>query len=110
MKMYSIISMPKSRIADYHLEFNDFTVCLDFMENEEGLIYMRRISFDGYGCCEVNSPNTNLNPHESNLFVNQFKSGVLNQDLTKSLVEKLITTNSEYIWEDALKASAIFYI
>ena len=96
--------MPKTRPADYYLEFNNFSVCIDFKEDMNGLIYLVRISFDGYGCCEVNNPNTTLDTYESSRFVDQLKSNNLDQETIKNLVDKLISTNGSTIRKDALKA------
>ena len=45
--------MPESRKADYYLSCLDSSVFIDFNRSNENLISLVRISFDGYGCCNL---------------------------------------------------------
>lgn len=44
--------MPNSRMADYIVGCLDSSVYIDFNKDKKDKICIKRISFDGYGCCE----------------------------------------------------------
>ncbi len=50
---FFITTMPNSRPAHYHLGCLGGSVFMDFDNDETGRIQLKRISFDGYGCCEL---------------------------------------------------------
>ena len=55
-QQFMITSMPASRPAHYHLGYDDSSVFIDFDNQDDDLIVLKRISFDGYGCCiQINS-------------------------------------------------------
>jgi len=100
---FFVTSMPESRKADYYLGCLDGSVFFDFNQSNENLISLSRISFDGYGCCDLGQNTNQLNYESSNKFLQVIKEEKLNQkDLTK-LVKELIDSNVEYIWLDALE-------
>ena len=100
-ELFSITTMPPTRPADYYLCYLDGCVFIDFNKNQTGQIQLIRISFDGYGCCNVQ----NAIPMESNdvkAFKAMMKTGILDQSLLVTIVKKTIAANKDLIWEDAL--------
>lgn len=97
-------TMPKTRQADYCLSCLDDSVFMDFNLNKDNCIYLVRISFDGYGCCNLEQPSEPLNQDYSIEFINQMKNENLNQKNIENLVRELIELNKEQIWEDALES------
>jgi hypothetical protein len=67
-----------------------------------GKVYLKRISFDGYGCCRIEHSET-LNNDESKKFIDEMRKEIINQSTVEKLVLTLIQLNSDRIWADALK-------
>jgi len=95
-------TMPKTRKADYYLGCLDSSVFMDFNCSEDNRISLRRISFDGYGCCSLESGANHLNQNDSRKFIQEMGKEKLNQDTITTLVKEVIKINKEYIWSDAL--------
>lgn len=95
-------TMPESRKADYYLGCLDSSVFIDFnrIVNQISLV---RISFDGYGCCNLDKKAELLNKEESALFIKELDKESLNQEVITVLVKKAIEINAEHIWNDALE-------
>lgn len=95
--------MPESRKADFYLGCLDSSVYIDFNKSDENLISLCRISFDGYGCCNLQDKTSYLSLELSNRFIEEMAKEELNQEIITTIVKELIKINREYIWEDALK-------
>lgn len=95
--------MPDTRIADYYLGCLDGSVFIDINSDANNQIYLKRISFDGYGCCNLKEIENKLNQTDSELFRNEMSKSELNQDNLENLILKLIELNRAQIWLDALK-------
>lgn len=94
--------MPDPRTADHYLGCLDGFVFLDFNVSNDGLIALIRISFDGYGCCNLGAQAVNLSAADSQEFLVEIEKEVLNQEALGRLVGELLKINSASIWEDAL--------
>ena len=96
-------SMPNTRIADFYLGCLDGCVFIDFNLSKDRCIYLRRISFDGYGCCDLDERGILMEKEESQLFIDIFEKEELDQEIMTNLITKTIEINKQYIWQDALK-------
>lgn len=96
-------SMPNTRIADYYLGCLDGCVFIDFNLDNDNCIYLKRISFDGYGCCNLDGKILSMDKEESQLFIETYSKEDLNQEIITNLIIKTIEINMEHIWQDALK-------
>ena len=94
--------MPDTRKADFYLGCLDSSVFIDFNLTSDNLISLCRISFDGYGCCNIADSNT-LNSELSKRFIEEIKKDKLEQEKLTPLVKEIIKLNQEYIWTDALE-------
>ena len=94
--------MPDSRKADFYLGCLDGSVFIDFNQTSDGLISLCRISFDGFGCCNLTNPNNLLNFELSKKFIEEIKKDELDQEKLTPIVKEIIKINHEYIWTDAL--------
>ena len=80
------------------------SVFLDFNYTADKRIYLRRISFDGYGCCNIDDNDAIcLDRQLSKLFADEISKDVLDQDEITKYVLALIQLNKDNIWEDALE-------
>jgi len=95
-------TMPQTRKADFYLGCLDSSVFIDFNLNNNVQIYLKRISFDGYGCCEIEDSKM-LDQRDSIKFVEEMNKESIDQKTIELLVKSLIEINSEKIWTDALE-------
>ena len=95
--------MPDSRKADFYLGCLDSSVFIDFNLTSDNLISLCRISFDGYGCCNITDTKNSLNFELSKKFIEEIKKDKLDQEKLTPLVKEIIKINQEYIWTDALE-------
>jgi hypothetical protein len=96
-------TMPDSRKADYYLGCLDGCVFLDFNCTKDKHIILCRISFDGYGCCNLDNDAKCLDDKSSNTFLDEFSKDNLDQENITKIVLELIRLNKDNIWTDALK-------
>lgn len=99
--------MPETRQADYHLGCLGGSVFIDFNLNNIGQVYLKRISFDGYGCCEIKKTKT-LDQNDSIIFVTVMDKELTDYKVIEGLVNTLIRFNSNSIWSDALEEYKLF--
>jgi hypothetical protein len=95
--------MLNTRKADFYLGCLDGSVFIDFNRIGNDQISLVRISFDGYGCCNLDKKAESLNKVESALFIEELNKENLNQEAITALVKKAIEINEEHIWNDALQ-------
>ncbi len=95
--------MPESRKADFYLGCLDGSVFIDFNQTSNNLISLCRISFDGYGCCNITDTKNLLNFELSKKFIEELKKDKLDQEKLTPLAKEIIKINQAYIWTDALE-------
>ncbi|NOQ74007.1 MAG: hypothetical protein GQ574_18520 [Crocinitomix sp.] len=100
---FFIATMPGTRLADYYLGCVDSSVFIDFNLTSQKKIQLVRISFDGYGCCNLPKHSNLLNQEDSQIFIEELKKQPLDQAKLAVLVKKIIEINSGNIWSDALE-------
>ncbi len=96
-------TMPKTRPADFYLGCLNGSVFIDFNKTGNDQIVLVRISFDGYGCCNLKKEVELLNEEDSGLFIKEMNKESLNQEAITVLVKKSIEMNKKHIWIDALE-------
>jgi hypothetical protein len=107
---FYVTTMPSTRPANYYLGYLEGSVFLDF-DNVETRVCLKRISFDGYGCCELADTAIPLSEEDSKIFKDllqdvvkeQFQDVVKDQLTLKAIIKKAITINKKLIWTDALE-------
>jgi hypothetical protein len=96
-------TMPDSRKADFYLGCLDSSVFLDFNLTTDKRVYLCRISFDGYGCCEIEKNAICLSEESSKEFIAVIDRYILNQEKITKKVLELVRLNQDNIWNDALR-------
>lgn len=96
-------TMPDSRKADFYLGCLDGSVFLDFNYTTDGRIELCRISFDGYGCCNIDNNSKCLDDQFSKEFIYEIGKDNLDQEKITKVVLELIRLNKDNIWNDALE-------
>ncbi len=94
--------MPESRKADFYLGCLDGSVFIDFNQTVDGNISLCRISFDGYGCCDITNKANPLTVEMSKKFIEEMDREKLDQEKLTPLVKEIIKINKDHIWTDAL--------
>jgi hypothetical protein len=100
---FFVTKMPGTRPADFYLGCMDGSVYLDFDLTEDECICLRRISFDGYGCCNLYEDNNHLDKQQSEVFIAELAKEVLDQSVLTPIILQLIGMNIKNIWRDALE-------
>ena len=95
--------MPGTRKADVYLGCCDGSVFVDFNISKDNLISLVRISFDGYGCCNLDETAESLNATNSQEFLREIEQEILNQEAIGRLVQKIVKMNKDLIWKEALE-------
>ena len=96
-------SMPPSRRADFQFGFFEGSIFIDFNLNEDDIIYLKKISFDGYGCDTLEDNLVVLNSEDSIEFVKACRRQYLNEEVLAPLIRKTIIENQQHLWRDALQ-------
>ncbi|MBE7475824.1 MAG: hypothetical protein D8M26_10790 [Ignavibacteriae bacterium] len=96
-------TMPESRKADFYLGCLDGSVFLDFNYTTDKRINLCRISFDGYGCCNIDNNAKCLDDQLSQDFIYEIGKDNLDQEKITKFVLELIRLNEKNIWTDALE-------
>lgn len=94
--------MPDTRLADYYLGCLEGSVFMDFDNCEDKRIRLKRISFDGYGCCDLKDQAIPLDEVDSRAFKEIIEARLSDQSRLTTIVKKTILSNRKLIWEDAL--------
>ena len=77
------------------------SVFADFDTDDADIISLRRISFDGYGCCEVESI-TRMSSGDSRLLLDAIARGELGSVQVEEVLRRYFRQNKDVIWSDAL--------
>lgn len=91
-----------ARPCKYCLALQDDSVFADLEIDDAGCIYLVRISFDGFGCCEPEEGIGKIDAMNSKYIVTAIKSGNLKAPNVTEMLRSYFHANKSYLWEDAL--------
>ena len=77
------------------------SVFADFDVDDEGRAFLRRISFDGYGCCSGEF--RKMTVEESREFIAAADRSEVESSVFGSQLRSYFSANSDLIWVDALE-------
>ena len=89
-----------TRPCRFCLSLQGDSVFADFDVDAEGRAFLRRISFDGYGCCNGDFPK--MSYEDSHVLLKAVQSGALNDPTIDALLRGYFGRNAATIWSDAL--------
>ena len=101
-QIFFLTEMPAFRPADFCLGYFGGSVFLDFKNVSGDRISLIRVSFDGYGSCDLESLSTPLTKENSYLLKRIVQEGLMEQDSLRTIVREAIQLNKEHIWKDAI--------
>ena len=92
----------QTRPCSFCLSLQGGSVFADFETDPSGIISLRRISFDGFGCCEVRKEATRMSSEESRLLLDAIARSELDSVKVEEALRKYFRENKDLIWTDAL--------
>ena len=95
-------AMMATRPCSFCLCLQGGSVFADFDTDESEIVSLCRISFDGFGCCNVEGQTTRMSPDDSRLLLGAIASGQLETAQVESALRRYFAKNSNVIWPDAL--------
>jgi len=95
--------MPASRSSDLCLGLQDDSVFVDFSKNQEGVLTLIRISYDGYGCNKPVERITPLDAESSRQLIEASENESINSPRIHSILMEYFYQHKTTLWEDALK-------
>ena len=98
--------MPASRPSLYCLAFQDDSVFADFDIDEQGRVFIVRISFDGFGCCHTNHA-IPMSVDTSARFLHLLENENIKTREFASILENYFKENSGVIWKDAMEVHGL---
>jgi hypothetical protein len=91
-----------SRSCRFCLSLQDDSVFADFDVDDRGLVFLRRISFDGYGCCDVPETIKRMSNADSLALVEAHDRGEVGGREITTVLRAYFLDNIDVIWSDAL--------
>lgn len=78
------------------------SVFADFDTDAADIVSLRRISFDGYGCCGVGESVTKMSSGDSRLLLDAIARRELSTVEVEGVLRRYFRENQNLIWNDAL--------
>lgn len=97
-----------SRPCNYCLELQDSSVFADFVIDSAGHLFLKRISFDRFGCCEPEAGTGKMGMADSKRLISAIESGTLESPDVGHILRHYFIENKELLWEDALLENNLF--
>ncbi|MBK8040534.1 MAG: hypothetical protein IPK22_25880 [Verrucomicrobiaceae bacterium] len=94
--------MEPTRPCSFCLALQDGSVFADFDKDDDDLISLLRISFDGFGCCNISEPITKMSSEDSRLILDAVAQNEVGGELVEDALRRYFRANSHVIWADAL--------
>lgn len=91
-----------TRPCSFCLSLQGGSVFADFDTDEAGFISLRRISFDGFGCCRIEAPITKMSSEDSRFLLDSISRGEVGSAQVGDTLRKYFSANTDLIWVDAL--------
>ena len=91
-----------TRPCSFCLSLQGGSVFADFDIEEAGVVSLRRISFDGYGCCDVGTSATRMNSDDSRLVRDAIALGELESVQIEETLRRYFQENRNVIGIAAL--------
>ena len=86
-----------------YLETVRGAVFADFDSHGGTCVTLRRVSFDGYGCCRTENGCSKMNSDDSIVLVEAIREDDVNNDIVRGILLRYFAENSDTIWRDALE-------
>src|SRR5688572_8917364 len=94
-------TMP-TRPCSFCLCLQGGSVFADFDKDAADIVSLRRISFDGYGCCDAGEFITRMSSGDSRLLLDAIARDELRSVQVEETLRRYFRENKDVIWSDAL--------
>jgi hypothetical protein len=85
------------------LTFDDGCVFADFdVDTTDGRLYLVRISFDGYGCCNAPPGIDRLSRDDSEMLLTMASKRAVDPVAVAPILRQYFAANQQQLWADAL--------
>ncbi|HLP84822.1 MAG TPA: hypothetical protein VK157_10780 [Phycisphaerales bacterium] len=91
-----------TRPCSFCLSLQGGSVFADFDTDSGGTVPLRRISFDGYGCCDATAA-AKMSPADSRVLLDALARGALASEVVGDVLTRFFRQRQDIIWSDALK-------
>lgn len=91
-----------SRLCSYCLALQDDSVFADFEIDEVNCLYLVRISFDGFGCCEPKPGIGKIDSMSSEYLVSAIENNNFASPKVSEILSSYFRQNKSCLWQDAL--------
>lgn len=98
--LVQVFQQVPSRPCRFCLSLQDDSVFADFDVDEKGRAFLRRISFDGYGCCYGEFRKMTLD--DSRFLIDSVERGAVQDPKIEVVLRTYFEENADVIWSDAL--------
>jgi hypothetical protein len=102
MEIAKYVWLTLTRPCNFCLCFEGGSVFADFDIGSDGLLYLVRISFDGYGCCVTEGKIAPMSLRDSQTIINRVDADDLNSNVVREILYRYFRENQKVIWQDAL--------
>ena len=104
MQIRNFELMP-TRPCRFCLALQDDSVFADFDVDHNGCLYLVRISFDGYGCCELESKTEigKIDSKKSKSLIRLIEANEFETPQASRILSEYFSENRKLLWEDALE-------
>lgn len=100
MEIRKFEPMP-TRPCMYCLALQEDSVFADFEVNKNGRLYLVRVSFDGYGCCEPKEIKE-MDALSSEKLIKSIENNSFLSNNVAEALSKYFRSNKSVLWEEAL--------
>jgi hypothetical protein len=98
--LIDVYEMVDSRPCHFCLCLQEGSVFADFDIDDEGCVFLLRISFDGYGCCHGEFRKMALD--DSRSLIDAVERSTVQDPKIEVVLRSYFKENADVIWEDAL--------
>ena len=95
-----------SRGCRFCLSLQDDSVFADFDVDLDGRVFVVRISFDGYGCCDAPIDVGRMGPAESAALLSMIQDGTVRPP-AEAILRAYFQANRDALWANALADHAL---
>ena len=97
-----VVPVMATRPCRFCLSLQDSSVFADFDVDDVGHAFLRRISFDGFGCCDGSGAFRKMRKDDSHVLIEAVESGAVETPSVETALRTYFRENLDVIWRDAL--------
>jgi hypothetical protein len=95
-------SVMPTRPCSFCLSLQGGSVFADFDADDSDIVALRRISFDGFGCCRVEGLTSKMSCDDSRVLLDAVALDQLETSNVEDVLRRYFRDNTNVIWDDAL--------